>query len=212
MISEPGVDHPEEQSEAEVTLSSRGVSVSTRVEVVGSGSLAVRPSVGEYVEQVVVTEGDAVEVFWICGDETRALPAEVVAVEHGAAPRWRLRTTGPAEVTQRRTAVRARLALPVEVGYGSVEVEGESVDLSEAGLRVAAEGFGVPPETGATVDLLVQLEDAPLTTEAEVVRLQTRGTRWLLSLRFVGLPEREGDRVRRRVFQALREERAKRGA
>jgi hypothetical protein len=30
-----------------------------------------------------------------------------------------------------------------------------------------------------------------------------------MSIRFVGIPEKEQDRVRRRVFQALREERAR---
>ncbi|MGY1810628.1 PilZ domain-containing protein [Blastococcus sp. SYSU D00669] len=210
MISEPGVDHPEEQTKAEVTLTSRGVSVSTRVEMVSGGVLTVRPSVSEFVDEAVVVPGDAVEVFWIADEETRALPAEVVDVEQGAAVRWRLRTTGPAGVSQRRKAVRARLTLPAGVGFSSVEIVGESVDLSEAGLRVTAEGFGAPPENGDQVDLVLEMEDAPLRTRAEVVRLQARGTRWLLSLRFVGLPEREGDRVRRRVFQALREERAKR--
>jgi c-di-GMP-binding flagellar brake protein YcgR len=42
-----------------------------------------------------------------------------------------------------------------------------------------------------------------------VVRLQARGASWLLSLRFLNMQERDQDRVRRRVFQALREERAR---
>jgi hypothetical protein len=209
MTGEPGVDHPEEQSEAEVTLTSRGVSVSTRVEFVGDGVISVRPSVGEYVEQVVVTVGDSVEVFWKSGEDTRALPAEVLSVDAGAAPRWRLQVTGPAEISQRRQAVRGRVSVPLEIGYGSVEMTGETVDLSENGMRAAADGFGVPPEPGATLDLVVQLEDGPLKVKGEVVRLQTRGTRWLLSIRFHDMQEKDGDRVRRRVFQALREERAR---
>src|SRR4051794_613564 len=134
MTGEPGVDHPEEQSEAEVTLTGRGVSVSTRVEFVGDAVLSVRPSVSDYAEQVVAAVGDRVEVFWKAGEETRALPAEVLQVEGGAAPRWRLQITGPAEVSQRRQAVRGRLTLPVAIGYGSVEMTGETVDLSENGL------------------------------------------------------------------------------
>jgi hypothetical protein len=209
MTREPGVDHPEEQSEAEVMLTGRGISVSTRVEFVGDGVLTVRPSVSEFVEQVVVATGDRVEVFWKSGEETRTLPAEVLQVEQGAAPRWRLQITGPAEVSQRRTAVRARVALPVEIGYGSVELTGETVDLSEAGMRAACDGFGAPPEAGSTLDLVLALEDGSLSSKAEVVRFQDRGARWLLSLRFLDLPEKDGDRVRRRVFQALREERAR---
>jgi hypothetical protein len=209
MTGEPGVDHPEEQSEAEVTLTGRGISVSTRVEYVGDGVLTVRPSVGDYVEQIVAAVGDRVEVFWKSGEETRALPAEVLSADGGAAPRWRLQVTGPSEVSQRRQAVRGRLTVPLEIGYGNVEMAGETVDLSENGMRASAEGFGIPPERGSALDLLVQLEDGPLKVKGEVVRVQTRGTRWLLSIRFRDLQEKDGDRVRRRVFQALREERAR---
>jgi hypothetical protein len=209
MTGEPGVDHPEEQSEAEVTLTSRGISVSTRVEFVGDGVISVRPSVGDYVQHVVVTVGDSVEVFWKSGEDTRALPAEVLSVDAGAAPRWRLQVTGPAEISQRRQAVRGRLSVPLEIGYGSVEMTGETVDLSENGMRAAADGFGIPPEPGTTLDLVVQLEDGPLMVKGEVVRFAARGARWLLSIRFRDMQEKDGDRVRRRVFQALREERAR---
>jgi len=80
-MSEPGVDHPEEQGEAEITLSGRGISVSSRVEFVQGDVVVVRPSVGEFVEQVVVKPGDVVEVFWKNADGQRALPAEVTEVE-----------------------------------------------------------------------------------------------------------------------------------
>jgi c-di-GMP-binding flagellar brake protein YcgR len=40
------------------------------------------------------------------------------------------------------------------------------------------------------------------------VRTQARGARWVMSIRFVDVQEKDQDRVRRRVFQALREERA----
>jgi hypothetical protein len=210
MTSVPGVDHPEEQSEAEVTLVGRGISVSTRVEFVNDGVIVVRPSVSEFVEQVVAATADRVEIFWKAGDETRGLPAEVLQVEQGAVVRWRLQITGEAEVSQRRKAVRARVALPVEIGFGSYELNGETVDLSEAGMRAACDGFGVLPENGTRLDLVLKLEEGgPLTVKAEAVRIQSRGARWVLSIRFLDLPEKEGDRVRRRVFQALREERAR---
>ncbi len=208
MASVPGVDHPEEQTEAEVTLSGRGVSVSSRVEVVHDGFIAVRPSVGEYVEQVVVQVGDAVEVFWKGEDTQRALPAQITEVEQGAVVRWRMRITGPAETSQRRKAVRGRVAVPVQAEHGSVELKGTTMDLSEAGLRAEFEGLGAPPEAGARLSLNLQLEDGALKTRAEVVRTQARGARWVISIRFVQIPEKDQDRVRRRVFQALREERA----
>ena len=208
MTSVPGVDHPAEQTEAEVTLTGRGLSVSARVEVVHDGVVSLRPSVGEFFEQVVVRVGDAVELFWKGEESQRAAPAEVVEVEQGAFVRWRLRITGPAEDSQRRKAVRGRIDVPVEAEYGAVDLKGRTVDVSEAGLRAEFDGFGAPPEAGVPVQLTLSLEDGPLRTKAEVVRTQARGARWVMSIRFVNVQEKDHDRVRRRVFQALREERA----
>jgi c-di-GMP-binding flagellar brake protein YcgR len=208
MTSVPGVDHPEEQTEAEVTLTGRGISVSSRVEVVHDGFIAVRPSVGEFVEQVVVRVGDTVEVFWKGEDTQRTLPAQITDVEQGAVIRWRMRITGPAETSQRRKAVRGRVTVPVEAEHGTIDLKGTTMDLSEAGLRAEFEGLGAPPEAGAKLGLTVQLEDGVVKTRAEVVRTQARGARWVMSIRFVDIQEKDQDRVRRRVFQALREERA----
>jgi c-di-GMP-binding flagellar brake protein YcgR len=210
MTSVPGVDHPVEQTEAEVTLIGRGISVSSRVEVVQNEFISVRPSVGEFVEQVVVKVGDVVEIFWKTEDAQRAMPAEVTDVEQGAIIRWRMRATGPAEASRRRKAVRGRVNVPVTAEYGSVDLKGTTIDLSEAGLRAEFEGMGAPPEAGAKLKLSVQLEDGGIKTAAEVVRTQARGAHWVISIRFVNMQERDQDHVRRRVFQALREERAKR--
>jgi c-di-GMP-binding flagellar brake protein YcgR len=209
MTSVPGVDHPEEQTEAEVTLTGRGISVSSRVESVHDGFIAVRPSAGDFYEQAVVRVGDRVEVFWRTEDSQRALPAEVTEVEQGAVIRWRMRITGPAETSQRRKAVRGRIAVPIVAEYGSVELRGETMDISEAGLRADFQGLGAPPEGGARLGLTVELEDGVVRTRAEVVRTQARGAQWIMSIRFVDIQEKDQDRVRRRVFQALREERAR---
>jgi hypothetical protein len=208
--SVPGLDHPVEQTEAEVTLTGRGISVSTRVEVVQNEFISVRPSVSEYVDQVVVKVGDVVELFWKTDDSQRALPAEITDVEQGAVVRWRMRATGPAEASQRRKAVRGRVTVPVTAEYGSIDLKGETVDISEAGLRAEFEGLGAPPEAGMRLELLVELEDGTFKSKAEVVRTMARGARWIISIRFSGLQEKDQDRIRRRVFQALREERAKR--
>jgi hypothetical protein len=209
MTSVPGVDHPVEQTEAEVTLTGRGISVSTRVEVVQDQHISVRPSVSEFVDQVVVKVGDVVEIFWKTEESQRSLPAEVTDIDQGAVIRWRLRATGPAEESQRRGAVRGRVVVPVAAEYGSVDLKGETIDISEAGLRAEFEGFGAPPEAGATMNLTITLEDGVIKTKAEVVRNQARGAKWVISIRFVNLQEKDQDLVRRRVFQALREERAK---
>jgi c-di-GMP-binding flagellar brake protein YcgR len=209
MTSVPGVDHPVEQTEAEVTLTGRGISVSTRVEVVQDQYISVRPSVSEFVDQVVVKVGDVVEIFWKTDDAQRALPAEVSDIDQGAVIRWRLRATGPAEASQRRKAVRGRVTVPVEAGYGAVDLKGQTIDVSEAGLRAEFQGFGAPPEAGASLNLTITFEDGPVKTKAEVVRTQARGAQWVMSIRFVNIQEKDQDLVRRRVFQALREERAR---
>jgi c-di-GMP-binding flagellar brake protein YcgR len=208
MTSVPGVDHPVEQTEAEVTLTGRGISVSSRVESVHDGVIAVRPSAGDFYEQAVVRVGDRVDVFWRTEDSQRAVPAEVTEVEQGAVIRWRMRITGPAETSQRRKAVRGRINVPITAEYGSVTLTGDTMDLSEAGLRADFQGLGAPPEGGARMSLTVELEDGVIRTGAEVVRTQARGAQWIMSIRFVDIAEKDQDRVRRRVFQALREERA----
>lgn len=209
MASVPGVDHPVEQTEAEIRLAGSDVAVTARVEVVHDGVLSVRPSAGECAESSVVQVGDVVEVFWTTDAGHRALPAEVLDVQQGAVVRWRLRITGPAERGQRRAAVRSRLVLPVEARLGGVELSGQTVDVSEAGLRAQFEGFGIAPEAGTTLGLSIAFEDAPLVTRGEVIRIHTRVARWVMSIRFVDIAEKDQDRIRRRVFQALREERAR---
>jgi hypothetical protein len=208
-MSEPGIDHPEVDGEAQVSLPGRGITVSSRVESVDGDVLALRPSVGEFVDQSVVGQGTVVEVQWQRPDDQRVAPAEVVVVEAGAVLRWRLRMTGPAEVTQRRKAVRGRVVVPVEVGLGNMELKGESGDLSEDGARIMLDGFGMQPEPGDSVDLRIDLEDGTVVATAEVIRVAARGARWSLSTRFLDIKEKDQDRVRRRVFQALREERAR---
>ncbi|MGY1822542.1 flagellar brake protein [Geodermatophilus sp. SYSU D00079] len=208
-MSTPGVDHPMQDSEAEISTASRSLSVSARVESTGPTAVVVRPSAGEYVEQTVVRVGEQVSVFWMGPEGGRSLMAEVTTVQRGAVPRWHLAVTSPAEETQRRTAVRARVCLPVLAAVNGVDVEGETLDFSEAGCRAVVEAYGNPPLPGARMGLTLELESGVLATVAEVVRQQTRASRWHLSLRFVDLAEKEQDRLRRRVFQALREERAR---
>ncbi|MGY1724033.1 hypothetical protein [Blastococcus sp. SYSU DS0533] len=68
------MDHPAEQTEAEVRLSGTDVAVSARVEVVHEGVVCVRPSASEFVEGSVVKPGDAVEVCWRGEAGHRMLP------------------------------------------------------------------------------------------------------------------------------------------
>ena len=209
MSSVPGVDHPVEQTEVDVRLASADVSVTAVVEVVHDGVISLRPSTSDFADQSVVRPGDVVEVFWRTDDGHRAVPAEVLDARTGAVVRWRLTMTGPAEHSQRRMAVRGRVAVPVELTANGTQVTVETADLSEGGLRALFDGFGLPPEAGTAVSLVLTLEDGPLRATGEVIRLQIRGARWTVSVTFHGIEEKDEDRIRRRVFQALREERAR---
>ncbi|WP_029430645.1 PilZ domain-containing protein [Blastococcus sp. URHD0036] len=212
-MSVPGVDHPVVDSAADVTSLGRGLSVDARVEAADLHAVVVRPSVGDFVGQDVVAVGEDVEVFWKGPDGGRALLASVAHVEYGAAPRWHLAVTAPAEDRQRRIAVRCRLSLPVTVTLRGTDLPGRTQDISEAGIRVLIEGFGHQPDPGTVLGVDLGLEDGPERYRAEIVRVhQNRGQDWLMSLRLVDPEERDQDRLRRRVFQALREERAARTA
>ena len=204
-----GAARPEVDDEAEVTPREHRYPVSTRVEKVTGETVVVRPSVGDFADQEVVRVGDHVQVFWRDATSVWALPAQVDVVERGAVPRWHLTVLGPAESIQRREAVRVRLALALTTAVDGGEFEGEVYDLSEGGVRVVVDALGHPPEPGSVIPLTVHLEDGDVTARAEVVWHHTRAGRWAVSLRFLDLPEREQDRVRRRVFQAMREERAR---
>ena len=204
-----GAARPEVDDEAEVTPRDHRYPVSTRVERVTDETVVVRPSVGDFADQEVVRVDDHVQVFWRDATDVWALPAQVAVVERGAVPRWRLTVMGPAESVQRREAVRAPLAVPVTVVLGAIHREGEVVDLSERGIRAVVDAFGSPPAPGSVVPVTVHLEGGDVRSRAEVVWHHTRAGRSAVSLRFLDLPEREQDRVRRRVFQAMREERAR---
>jgi c-di-GMP-binding flagellar brake protein YcgR len=204
-----GGTRPQTHAEAEVTPLGDRVAVRTRVHRADGGTLVVQPAAGDVVEHHVLSVGDRVQVFWRDTSSGWTLPAEVSTVERGAVPRWHLSVAGPAEPTQRREAVRVRLALPLVVVVSGVNLQGEVTDLSESGIRTVLEAYGHPPLPGTVVPLTVHLEEGAVSTRAEVVRQQNRGDRWGLSLRFLDLPEKEQDRLRRRVFRELREERAR---
>lgn len=202
-------EQPPTSTAADVTLVTRGITVTACVEQSGESALVVRPNSGAFAREVGVKAGDPVELFWRAGYEERTLPAQIVEVEDGVSPIWHLQATGPAERSQRRKAVRARVELPVEVNCGTAQLLGRTVDISEAGMRADVDGWGLPPEPGSPVHVILTLDKGFVDLHGEVVRQQVLGSRWQLSMKFDGMSERDQDRLRQRVFQALREERAR---
>jgi hypothetical protein len=208
-MGELDVDRPGESMEADVTLVARGITVTASVDESGVSVLVLKPTLGTLPRDTTVKPGDAVEVYWVRGDEERMLSAAVSEVETGGGRRWHLSVSGPSERSQRRRTVRARVNLRVRIPWAGGEMVGETMDLSEAGTLVLVDGWGLPPEPGNAVTIGVDLDGSVLDVRGEIVRQQFRALQWLLAIRFTDLSERVQDQLRKRVFQALREERAR---
>lgn len=202
------LDRPPVRASTDVTLVTRGVTVTAGVEVSGADLVVVRPYLEAAPQQTDVASGDRVELYWIGDSEERTLAGRVAEVEAGPDQRWHLAVQGPAQTSQRRRAVRGRVQLPVEIPWAGGALLGHTIDLSEAGMRALVDGWGVPMDPGMRAQVVLELDDDVVRLPGEVVWTVERGAQWLMALKFVDLPERTGDQLRRRVFRALRDERA----
>jgi hypothetical protein len=210
MSGEPGVDFPDKGNDVQMTVVGHGVTVDCRTVSAEGGLLVLRTIALDELRPVELRAGNRVEVTWARVLDNRLVPATVEAVEGDGDSRWRLRVDGPAEVSQRRQAVRARFAIPVVVMIGERSIETVTEDLSEGGARIAVAADEELPEPGTGIDVHLDLDGSELSVRAEIIRVITLETgRRFVSVRFPGLSERDEDRIRRRVFQALREERAR---
>ncbi|MDQ6850650.1 MAG: PilZ domain-containing protein [Actinomycetota bacterium] len=205
------IDRPEERASADVTLVAHGITVTAAVELSGSGLVVVRPEGDGTAWKAAVGRGEAVELYWVGGEEERTLNGLVTEVEDGADggdARWHLSVNGPATRSQRRKAVRARVQVPVLIPWAGAQLTGNTVDLSEAGIRALMDGWGVPLEPGTACQVSLDLDDVLVHLIGEVVWTHVRGAQWLMAIKFVDVAEQAGDVLRRRVFKALRDERA----
>jgi len=208
-MSDIAASRPQESIQADVTLITRGITVTARVDVSTDSVLVVQPQGGSEALSPAVKPGDRVEVFWVGEQEELALPARIDEVDAGEQPRWRLTPTGPAERSQRRRSVRAHVELPVVIPWLDGQMTGATLDLSEAGTRVLVDGWGLPPEPGTRLRLNLTLGEALLDLRGELVWQRARGVQWVLAVHFDDVPERDADRLRRRVFEELRAERSR---
>jgi hypothetical protein len=208
-MTDPYLDRPEESASADVTLISRGITVTAHVEVSDVSLVVVAPT-GDVTawENADLQQGDAVELYWIGGQEERTLAGTISQIDRGADPRWHLAVAGQAERSQRRKAVRARVSVPVIIPWAGSQMTGSTVDLSEGGMRALMDGWGVPLDPGTPSQVSLTLDDALVHLHGEIVWTSIRGAQWLLAMRFVDVPEKAADTLRRRVFKALRDERA----
>ena len=205
-------DRPDASTQADVTLVSRGITVTASVTRSDEFGIGITPVGGGRAWHETISPGDRVEVYWVSGYEERTLPAVVRSVDAGVETAWHLQATGPAERSQRRKAVRAGVAVPLVVPHAGGLLRGTTLDLSESGLKCLVDGWGLPPETGTpvTVTLSLDEDDITLDLQGDVAWGSDRGTgQWVIAVQFTQVSERQGDILRRRVFRALREERAR---
>jgi PilZ domain len=234
MQGAPGIDFPEDRSPVDVLAASRGDAVMCFVEEIKDDELLLTVGQDRFGRPVRIQPGERLELVWKDGGELRSLPAELTAIDTAPLALWHISPAGPAARGQRRAAVRAPLPFRAVLQYGEVTAEGTTLDVSEGGIRAwfdlsavaipapdaAPEGVDGPaeeaaeeaadpraPELGAVVTLTVWFDDRQqVTSQAEVTRHHDRADRRTeLSLRFIGLPEKMQDLVRREVFAGLRD-------
>ncbi|MGY1724584.1 flagellar brake protein [Blastococcus sp. SYSU DS0533] len=214
MTGEPGVDYPEEKVVVEVKATSREDVLTSFVERAAPQELVLTVGMDAAQRRVRLEPGEQLQLLWKGPEELRALPAELVHVEAGEGPTWRVRPVGPASRGQRRAAVRAPVSVPVELGAGDQVLLGASVDLSEGGMRCLLSS-PVPAaspslEPGSVVPVALVVGGDRMTCNGEVVRRHARtDDRAELSFRFLRLGERQEDVIRREVFAQLRELRSR---
>ena len=180
------------------------------VDDLADGELIVSAPCDAARRPISLPVGERLEVIWSDASGLHALAAELAGILIGEQPRWRLHATGVAKRGQRRDAVRAPLIVPVELGLAVHPVLGRTVDLSEGGLRCVLDrtvrDVHDVPGVGEVVRVAVVLPDLTLRCLSEVTRIHPRpDARVELSVRFIGLTEKDQDAVRRRVFTRLRE-------
>src|ERR1700710_1116253 len=105
------LERPNETSQTDVTLVTRGITFQAAVELSNSSTLVLRPTLETYARNVGVKPGDRVELYWQGEYEERMLPAEISGVDDDEGLHWHVAITGAAERSTRRKAVRAFLEI-----------------------------------------------------------------------------------------------------
>jgi hypothetical protein len=238
VLGEPGVDYPEDKTVVDVVATSRSDVLMSFVEEVRDSELIISLPKDRLQRPVRLDTGERLEIIWRGPEELRALPAELADVDKEAEHRWRLRVVGPAGRGQRRGAVRAPMIVPVQIQRDSDSFLGNTVDLSETGLRcivdlatedkaartaeapVSANAETGGPKTaaagpgrldvGQVVAVTTGWDGETVSVRGEVVRRHHREDALQeVSVRFIAPPEYVEDAIRRRVFTSLRDMRVR---
>ncbi|MDR7255194.1 c-di-GMP-binding flagellar brake protein YcgR [Nocardioides sp. BE266] len=207
----PGVDVPEVKDVVDVFAADRGTPLVSFVEATTDDEVVLAVARTREGTRVPLPVGERLEIVWRGRDELRSVPVEIVAVERGETPLWRVRPVGPATKGQRRRAVRAQMGRTVQVVAEDIQMDGVTLDVSEGGMKVVL-GHDVvtPPRAGGIVAVQLQLDGGEVACNAEVVQhFHRHDGRHAVSFRFIDLPSRTEDLIRREVFEELRVQRAR---
>lgn len=203
----PGVDVPEVKDVVDVVADGRGGALVSFVEAATDHEIVLTVARGRNDLRVSLPVGERFEILWRGVDELRSLPVEMVAVDRGEQPLWRVRPVGPATKGQRRHAVRVQMGRTVQVGVKNVRLPGTTLDVSEGGMRLVLDRDveAPPPEPGVVAAVRLQLSRGEVACDAEVLQhFHREDGRPAVSFRFIDLPRKTEDLIRAEVFEELR--------
>jgi c-di-GMP-binding flagellar brake protein YcgR len=149
---------------------------------------------------VLVEPGEAVALRWVEERGLRRLDTTVTGERDDRVRLWELWTDQVPVLHQRRRFARVPVMVPVRVVRGSGESLVVTLDLAEGGVLCAS------PPTGAfepeeRVRLTFEVDGRRLEAEARVVRARAaRGGGVTVAFRFIALPRRDADHLRRFVY------------
>jgi c-di-GMP-binding flagellar brake protein YcgR len=197
---------PDVKDVVDVIVADRGKVLVSYVEATTDQEIVLTVARGRDDLRVSLPVGEQFQIVWRGSDELRALPVEMVALDRGDEPLWRVRPVGPATTGQRRHAVRAEMDRTVQVSVEKAQLAGTTLDVSEGGMKVV---FGLdvvtPPKPGVIANVQLQLSRGEVSCAAEVIRhFQREDAPPALSFRFIDLPSRTEDLIRGEVFEELR--------
>ncbi|MDP9466072.1 MAG: PilZ domain-containing protein [Actinomycetota bacterium] len=182
----------------------------TAVLRVGEDSLALEAPVDRGGRLVLPAPREGGLLVWRGAGDLMQAPVTVVETTRPPGPQWLVRLTGRTSTCQRRSFVRADVALPVHLSVARVEHAITALDISEGGLRCSTrEALGLSHGTAVEVGLALD-EELLLRLRAEVVRVRRTVPQAPLDLglRFTDLSIKDADRLRRWIFAELRRQRA----
>ncbi len=203
----PCAQRPPAGAAVEVVVGSGGQQAHSRVADSQDQELVLEVATDQAGRRIRLPLGIEVSVWWTPPDAPlRFRRYQVLDVRGGSVPTWRLRPLGDPADGDRRGAPRAPLHVPVGLALPSGMLLGETLDVSESGLRAVfaaapTAGFGeipfVLPDVGERATMALLLADTRVEVGCRVVhRERLPDGRRTFRVAFEELPTEVRARVR----------------